>query len=154
MSPKIHATAGGIALATISTFWVSTAVSEIFANAETVAAVKQAILYGMLVLIPAMMTTGATGAKLGKGWKLPQVTQKSKRMKIIAANGVLILLPSAVFLANRASEGQFDTGFYLIQTLELIAGATNIFLLTLNMRDGLALARRRASKGAKSGQAR
>jgi hypothetical protein len=36
-----------------------------------------------------------------------------------------------------ARAGRFDTGFYLVQALELIAGAINITLLTRNMRDGL-----------------
>ncbi|MGO9773237.1 MAG: hypothetical protein ACLPSW_27565, partial [Roseiarcus sp.] len=62
-----------------------------------------------------------------------------KRMPFIAANGVLILIPSALFLASKASAGVFDTSFYAVQALELIAGATNLTLLGLNMRDGLRL---------------
>lgn len=143
MKVAIHAFAGTLALATISTFWTSTLISELFGSHETIAAVKTAILYGMGLLIPAMATAGATGTGLGKGWKLPQVAAKSRRMKIIAANGLLILLPSAVFLALRAQAGQFDTAFYAVQALELIAGAANITLLSLNLRDGLALGRRR-----------
>jgi hypothetical protein len=42
-----------------------------------------------------------------------------------------------LFLASKASAGEFDTGFYVAQALELAAGATNIALLGLNMRDGL-----------------
>jgi hypothetical protein len=33
--------------------------------------------------------------------------------------------------------GEFDTAFYAVQALELAAGAANITLLGLNMRDGL-----------------
>jgi Na+/H+ antiporter NhaA len=58
-------------------------------------------------------------------------------MPLIAANGILILIPSALFLASKASAGEFDTGFYAAQALELAAGATNIALLGFNMRDGL-----------------
>ncbi|MCU9847670.1 hypothetical protein OEZ60_06585 [Defluviimonas sp. WL0024] len=143
MKPKIHAAAGAIALATILTFWLSTVLSEIFGSPATVAAVKTAILYGMALLIPAMATAGATGAAMGRGWKLPQVQVKLRRMKIIATNGILVLLPSAVFLAFRARAGVFDTTFYTVQAIELLAGATNIILLGLNLRDGLALALRR-----------
>ncbi|KIC19819.1 hypothetical protein [Leisingera sp. ANG-Vp] len=143
MKHRIHAIASTLALLTITTFWVSTALSEAFGSPETIALVKTAVLYGMVLLIPAMAAAGATGASLGRGWKLPQVAAKSRRMKIIAANGLLILLPSAVFLAAKAQAGQFGTWFYLIQTLELAAGAANITLLSMNLRDGLRLARRR-----------
>lgn len=143
MKTVLHAAAGTLALATISTFWVSTALSELFGSYDTITMVKTGVLYGMILLIPAMATAGATGASLGKGWKLPQVAAKSRRMKIIAANGLLILLPSAVFLAMRAQSGYFDTLFYTIQAVELCAGLVNISLLSLNMRDGLALAKRR-----------
>ncbi|HXX85674.1 MAG TPA: hypothetical protein VEN29_17060, partial [Casimicrobiaceae bacterium] len=43
------------------------------------------------------------------------------------------------FLASKARAGEFDTAFYLVQALELAAGATNITLLSLNLRDGLKL---------------
>jgi hypothetical protein len=143
MKPALHAAAGTLALATISTFWLSTVLSELFGSYDTITSVKTGVLYGMILLIPAMATAGATGASLGKGWKLPQVAAKSRRMKIIAANGLLILLPSAVFLAMRAQSGHFDTLFYTIQGVELCAGLVNISLLSLNLRDGLALAKRR-----------
>ena len=42
-------------------------------------------------------------------------------------------------LAGKAQAGQFDTSFYIVQVIELIAGAVNITLLGLNMRDGLRL---------------
>ncbi|SHI66611.1 hypothetical protein SAMN05444000_102195 [Shimia gijangensis] len=143
----IHAAAGTIALLTISSFWTSTILSEIFGTHETIAAVKTAVLWGMLILIPAMATAGATGNTLGKGWRLPEVARKTKRMKIIAANGILILLPSAIFLALRAQAGHFDVIFYSLQGLELIAGATNITLLSLNMKDGIAFRARRRKRG-------
>ena len=60
-----------------------------------------------------------------------------RRMRLIAANGVLILIPAALFLAARAKAGQFDIAFSTVQALELLAGATNLTLLALNMRDGL-----------------
>lgn len=147
MKLKLHAFGGAIALLTIACFWTSTALVELFGTHAQIAQVKIAILYGMALLIPAMATAGATGAALGKGWRLPEVAAKSARMKMIAANGLLILLPSAVFLAIRANAGQFDTLFYVVQALELLAGATNITLLTLNLRAGLALRRRRAARG-------
>jgi hypothetical protein len=63
-------------------------------------------------------------------------------MPIIAANGLLFLVPCAIFLSRRASAGSFDATFYAVQLLELAAGATNVTLLALNVRDGLRLAAR------------
>ena len=50
-----------------------------------------------------------------------------------------ILIPCALFLASKARAGQFDAAFYTVQSLELVARATNITLLGLNLRDGLRL---------------
>jgi len=146
MTPKIHAAAGTLALITITTFWSSTILTELFGSHSQVATLKMGILWGMLILIPSMATAGATGAALGRKWRLPQVAAKSKRMKFIAANGLLVLVPSAVFLAFRAGSGQFDGLFYTVQAVELMAGATNITLLGLNMKAGLAISARRRIK--------
>ncbi len=143
MKTKVHAIAGSIALLTISTFWLSTMASELFGSHAQVVSVKTGILWGMLLLIPAMASAGATGFSLARKRRGKIIEAKQKRMKIIAANGILILLPSAVFLALRAQAGSFDTWFYTVQALEVIAGATNITLLSLNMRDGLAMTRRK-----------
>jgi hypothetical protein len=62
-------------------------------------------------------------------------------MKVIAANGVLVLVPAALFLAVRARGGQLDAVFMLVQAIEVAAGAANIALLSLNMRDGIILGR-------------
>lgn len=143
MPAKLHAAAGTLALLTICTFWLSTILSELFGTAATIAMVKTAILYGMIILIPSLAIAGASGAALARGWRVAQVTAKARRMKMIAANGLLILLPSAIFLAIRANAGTFDDVFFAVQALELLAGAINITLLALNLRDGLALSRRR-----------
>jgi hypothetical protein len=55
----------------------------------------------------------------------------------VALNGALILIPCALFLAYKARAGEFDGAFASVQGLKLIAGATNIVLLGLNLRDGL-----------------
>ena len=137
MKSRIHAVAGAIGFLTILAFWSSTVVSELFGSHETVALVKDAILKGMFVLIPAMAIVGASGFSLGAGRTDALVSAKKKRMPVIAANGVLILVPMAFFLEARAAAGQFDTVFYLMQGVELIAGAVNLTLMGLNMRDGI-----------------
>lgn len=137
MTKIIHPLAGAAAILTIVTFWLSTAFSELFASEATVIAVKTTIPWGLLLLIPALMLTGGSGFALAKGRRAGLVSAKIKRMPLIAANGILILIPAALFLASKASAAEFDTAFYAVQALELIAGGANIVLLGLNMRDGL-----------------
>lgn len=137
MTKIIHPIAGTIALLTILTFWLSTAVSELFAGQVTVTTVKTLIPWGFIILIPALIAAGGSGFQLGKKMRGRLVATKKKRMPFIAANGIVILVPSALYLSFKAQAGAFDSGFYAVQALELIAGAANIVLLGLNMRDGL-----------------
>ena len=92
----------------------------------------------MILLIPCMAIAGASGMSMGRKRRDQPILRKKKRMPFIALNGLIILVPSAFFLAGRASAGQFDGWFYGIQALELVAGATNLGLMGLNIRDGLA----------------
>lgn len=137
MTKTVHPIAGGTALLMILTFWLSTALSELFADVAMVTTVKTLIPCGFLILIPALAAVGGSGFQLSKTRRGPLVATKQKRMPIIAANGILILIPSALYLSFKAQAGAFDSGFYAVQALELVAGAVNIALLGLNMRDGL-----------------
>lgn len=137
MKTKIHALAGIVAFLTILGFWTVTLFSEVFTTHETVAMVKNGVLKGMFVLIPAMLIVGASGMSLGRKSQGVLVKNKKKRMPIIAATGVLILLPAAFYLEMKASKGIFDSWFYTVQIVELIAGLSNLRLLFLNIQDGL-----------------
>lgn len=139
MSKFLHPVAGAIAILTIATFWLSTALSELFASPAIVTHVKTSIPWGLLVLVPALAATSGPGFSLAKGRKSGLVTAKKRRMPLIAANGLMVLIPSALFLASKAKAAEFDSLFYAVQALELLAGAANLVLLGLNMRDGLRL---------------
>ena len=139
MKTKVHAIAGIIGFLMIALFWTSTTYSELFTDYTTIAAVKAAILKGMFVLVPAMSIVGASGISLGGKRRDRLSLAKKKRMPIIAANGLLILLPAAFYLESKAASGAFDSMFYAIQFLELIAGATNLTMMGLNIRDGFKL---------------
>ncbi|WP_076070274.1 hypothetical protein [Sphingomonas montana] len=132
----VHPVAGAVALLTVVTFWLATAFGELFGSAATVAVVKTTIPWGFLLLIPALAATGGTGFKLSNGRRPKLISTKIRRTAISAANGILVLVPSALFLAFKARAGVFDAAFYAVQSLELLAGAVNITLLGLNMRDG------------------
>jgi hypothetical protein len=139
MTKIIHPVAGAIALLTIATFWLSTVFSELLGSEALIVSVKTAIPWGLLLVIPALMMGGGSGFALSKGDRAGVIGAKLKRMPFIAANGLLVLLPAAFFLASKARAGELDTAFYAVQAIELLAGATNLTLLGLNMRDGLRL---------------
>lgn len=137
MTKRIHPIAGALALLTILTFWLSTAFSELLGSEAAVTAGKTTIPWGFFLLVPALAAAGGSGAALSKGRRGGLAGKKLKRMPLIAANGILVLIPAALFLAHKARSGDFDGMFYAVQAVELAAGALNIALLSLNMRDGL-----------------
>lgn len=125
MKTKIHAIAGGIGFVMIFLFWTSTVASEFFASHETVATVKALILKGMFIFIPAMAIAGGSGMAMGRNRNEALTSAKKTCMPIIASNGLLILVTAAWFLASTAAAGEFDSTFYAVQTIELVAGAAN-----------------------------
>lgn len=142
MKPPVHASAGALAMLCIVSFWTSTALSELFMSHDAVTAVKQAILHAMWVFIPAMAITGGSGFSLARARSGRLVASKSRRMRFIALNGLLIMLPAAFFLARKAAASEFDTVFYIVQAVELLVGMVQLSLMGLNFRDGLRLAGR------------
>ncbi|MDF1730940.1 MAG: hypothetical protein P1U49_05510 [Minwuia sp.] len=139
----IHPIAGTTALATIVTFWLATVWSELLGSPATVIAVKALIPWGFLILVPALAAASLSGFRLSAQHQGSLATRKQKRMPFIAANGVLILIPSALFLSYKAQRHELDALFYVVQAVELVGGCTNITLLALNMRDGMRLASNR-----------
>ncbi len=142
----VHGAAGVLALLILSIFWFSTVVVELFGDAGAIAAVKDAIMKGVVALVLAIAVAGASGAALARGTTGGLAARKMRRMPFIAANGLLILVPSAIFLAFRASEGHLDTTFAAVQGVELLAGMVNAVLIGLNLRDGLRLKRHRSRR--------
>lgn len=136
MLRRIHPIAGVIGFLTILTFWSSTVISELSGNIDLIVAVKQAIPWGFILVIPMIMVTGASGFRLGGASKAPLIAAKKARMPLIAANGLLVLVPSAFFLARLAAAGDFGTTFYIVQAIELCAGALNLTLMGRSIHDG------------------
>ena len=138
MKSKIHFIAAIIATLCIATFFSSTILVELFGSAESVAKIKSLIVTpGLFILIPTMAMVGGTGFALSKNRVGGLISDKKKRMPFIAANGLLVLMPCAIFLNNWAAVGSFDSTFYIVQGIELLAGAINLTLMGMNMRDGL-----------------
>ena len=143
MPKYVHRVAGIIATLCIASFFVSTLVVELFGSPETIASLKSLIVApGLWILIPAIAATGGSGMFMARTRKGRLVESKKKRMPFIAAMGLLVLVPCAIMLNRWASAGSFDATFYAVQAIELIAGAINLTLMSLNVRDGLRMAGR------------
>ena len=147
MKLQIHRITSILATLCIATFFTSTLIVELFATHETIALVKSIIvLPGIFILVPAMAITGATGFALAKERKGRIVEAKKKRMPIIALIGIFILMPAAIYLSQWASAGAFNTKFYIVQAIELMAGATNLTLMVKSIKDGNKLVGKKPKK--------
>ncbi len=146
MSPlsKLHAAAGTLALMTILGLQALVALGEVSGYPADLHATRVRALWVMaLVLIPALITAGASGARLGRGWRSPAVAVKLARMKVIAVLGLLVLVPLAIGLWFLAAQGWIDGRYHLLTRIETLAALTNVLLLGLNLRDGLRMRRPR-----------
>ncbi|WP_036141351.1 hypothetical protein [Luteibacter sp. 9135] len=141
MKRRLHAIAAVLAFALVATFWTSTLVSELFLSKSAVVTVKAGIAYALFLFLPAMATTAATGFSMAGKATHALLARKRKRMPWIAGTGLLVLLPAALFLHLKASAGDFGPAFVAVQLAELFAGASNLVLIGLNIRDGFAFAR-------------
>ena len=138
MTLMIHRLAGFIAMLCIAAFFSATIFAELFGTPQSIATVKSLIVWpGLFILVPAIALTGGSGFALAKSRSGKLVQSKKTRMPIIGANGILVLIPSAILLDRWAAAGAFNTGFYMAQGVELLAGAANLILMGMNMRDGL-----------------
>lgn len=134
----IHRVTATIAFLCIAVFFSTTIIVELFGTQEIVTQLKNLIVWpGLFILVPSIAITGASGVSLAKSKNGRLTQQKKKRMPFIAANGLLVLIPCAVFLNHSASIGAFDTSFYIVQAIELIAGSINLILMGMNILDGL-----------------
>lgn len=145
---RVHRGASFLAFALLVLFWTSTILSEWKGELSWIRRVKTFILSAIPILVIAMAVAGITGSKLAPKAKKGVLATKRLRLQIMAGNGVLVLIPSAVALWWMISQSEPSSSFYSVQAIELIAGALNLTLLGLNIRDGLRLRRRRGSVSA------
>lgn len=143
MPKQVHFIAGWLATLTIATFFLSTVIVELLGTPDAIATIKALIVMpGLFILVPAIAATGGSGFFMSKSRQGRLIEIKKKRMSFIAANGLLVLIPCAIFLDRWAAAGTFDTTFYLVQGVELLAGAVNLTLMGLNIRDGMRMSGR------------
>ena len=127
LTALVHKTSALICFILIACFFSSSLLFDMFGNQESVLIVKNGIFYSIWLLIPLMAITGMTGAKMAPKVTSGPIGAKKKRMPFVALNGFLILLPAAYFLRELALNG------------ELFAGFINLTLMSLNIRDAMAL---------------
>lgn len=143
MTHFIHRLAISISFLCITTFFLSTILGELFGSHAAISQIKNLIVFpGLFILIPFMIVSGASGFLLAKSRNGRLIEKKKKRMPFIAANGILVLIPCAILLDRWASAGAFDVAFYTVQIIELIAGATNLVLMNMSIRDGIKISGR------------
>ena len=142
MKRMAHAIAGIAALLLVAAFLAGTIYAELTMDEILIAETKRLILYGICLLIPAMAVTGGSGFSLARGRAGGLVDIKMKRMRMLAANGLVVMLPSAIWLHMLASEGSFGVTFVIVQIIEIAGGLVQVYLLGRNFRDGLKLSGR------------
>lgn len=139
----MHRIASVIAPLCIVLFWTSTVLIELFGSHLAVTRLKSLIVTpGIWIMVPAMVMAGGSGMLMSQSRRGRLIDAKKKRMPFIAANGLCVLVPCAIVLNHWAATGSFNTPFYLVQAIELIAGPINLILMSLNIRDGLRMAGR------------
>ncbi len=146
MKTRLHGVVGFLAVAIMTTFFLSSTIVELIGNEEAVALVKRMIVYGLFILIPVMIVTGISGRAITGARQGRLIKTKMKRMIFIGLNGLAVLLPCAIVLDRLAASGTFDPIFYSLQTVEFLAGAVNMGLMGMNIRDGLLLSGRLRKK--------
>lgn len=136
----LHKFASGLALLMIASYFTSSLIVEIFGSQEEIATVKTIIVHSLIILAFLMASTAISGKRLAK--KLSNnnnttiIALKQKRMKFIALNAILVLIPIAVVLYWLSTGGYFGVWFYGLQAVEFIAGGTNIYLMAMNAKLG------------------
>ena len=143
----IHRVSAIIVLLIITTFLLSSTYAEL-TDLNLLRSVKRYIALTLPVLVILMGTTVITGQRMGKS-NSSVVRRKLKRMRIIGLNGV-VLISIALILYLKVVRNEFDTTFWVLQTVEQVAGISNIWLLTLMARDGMLLSGRIKSRLAKA----
>lgn len=134
---RVHIIFAFISLFTIIAFWCSTVIVEVFYGIDEITLVKSLIvLPGLFILIPSLAITAISGNLIAKkSSRSKLISIKKKRMPKIAALGIFLLIPCALYLDYLASNLLFDIRFYIFQALEIVVGGINIYLISKNIYD-------------------
>lgn len=142
---KVHKVAGIIVLLTLVTFFLSTITIELLGDHEQIKWLKLFIMIFAIGLIaPFTIIIGKTGKKVSKGHDPKLLKKKSKLFKTIQRIGPFVLAPTGIVLYFMARSDSFNTVFYTIQLIELIAQLTSIVLIIIAINTGIQLRKMKA----------
>ncbi len=139
---RIHRAGAVGALAVISAFLLSASVTEMAGDAGAAHLLRHVIVFGLPLLIGCLVTAALTGRHLAGRSRAAVIRRKQRRMQLVAAAGVTVLIPCALMLNYLAGPRSLIT---CLEIAELLAGTVNLSLLALNFRDGRRLSRGRRS---------
>jgi hypothetical protein len=143
-----HPLAARVTVGLFVLIWGAAVSAGLFAEGEMLAVVKEAVVWALFLLVPTAMVAAGTGLVLTRARPGPITERKRRRLRLITAIGVVILLPAALVLDALAQAESVDvTLFAVVQGIELVAGFVTLVLLGLSVRDGL-LAKREAAVAA------
>jgi hypothetical protein len=142
---RVHVAAAVTALAVITTFLVSSGVTELLGGTSDIRTLRHAIVFGLPLLIACLATAGLTGRRLGAGSRSFVLARKQRRLQAAAAVGLLVLVPCALILNHLAAAPVPGSAFAVLEITEFLFGTLNLSLLALNFRDGRRIARRHRS---------
>ncbi len=140
---RVHLTAAAGAVTLITTFLVSSAVTELAGNAADVHSLRRWIVFALPLLVGCQAAAALTGRRLARKSRAAVIRRKQRRMQVVAALGIVVLVPCALILdalTAGPSAGAVVSGLVLT---EMLAGVINLTLLLLNVRDGRSLSRPR-----------
>ena len=139
----VHLSASLIVLTCLVSSMLASLVVEHLGNAHSLAWLKDVIVFpGLVILITASVAMSGSGFVLASGRHARLIEKKKKRMMMIAAIAIGVLLPSALVLRDWATAGSFGLAYHVLQSGEYLAGGLALFLICQNIRDGLRLSGR------------
>jgi hypothetical protein len=139
---RTHLAAAAGSLALIATFLLSSAVTELIGDAGDIRVLRQWILLGLPLLIGCLAAAALTGRRLARSSRAAVIRRKQRRVQIVAAAGIVMLVPCALILNYLAASASSRALASALEITELLAGGLNLTLLVLNFRDGRSLTRR------------
>jgi hypothetical protein len=139
---RLHAVLALLSVLFISGFLIATVAGDLSGDVVAMTASKRVVAWLLLPLVLCLAGTGGVGAFLARGGGGGLIDVKKRRMRVIALNGVSVLAPLAIILWRLAEAHRFDSVYWVLQVVELLAGGVNLVLILMNVRDGLRLSGR------------
>ena len=136
MKTILHAMFGMLSLAIVLASLIASLVTELWYSQSEVAEVKTLVFKSIWYLLPFLGFAALLGLSLGKERQGKIVDAKKRRMVWIMSFVTLVLLPTSYLLNSYARSGQFNTLYFIFQTIEYIFDIATLILLALNIRDG------------------